>query len=68
MPQCPLRKSGAFAIESMNDASAARLSVGVAATVGAGRGGGADGTVCAPAQPARRRTTDDRRARMREEA
>src|SRR6478672_11155613 len=68
MPQCPLRKSGAFARESMNDARATRASGGADVAVGAGRtgvGAGA-GTECAPAQPARRRATDNRKARMRE--
>ena len=41
IPQYPLRKSGAFAIESMNDASASRLSGGAATTAGTGRVGGA---------------------------
>src|SRR5437763_16353608 len=52
----------------MKDARAARAAgCADAATVAdAGGAGAAGGAVCAPAQPARTRTTDVRKARMRE--
>jgi hypothetical protein len=69
IPQYPLRNSRVVVIESTNAAKAARGSVDAAteARVG-GRGDAERGAACAPAQPARIRATDDRRARMRDES